>query len=341
MLFCACERASIPAPGPEASTRTEPTEAEIEAEGEARAEQVASRLVGRPAPAVTLTTIEGKKIDLAELSGQKPIYLKFWATWCVPCRKQMPDFQRIYETFGDRMEIIAVNVGYADDEAAVRKYLTEIDLQMPIAVDDGQLADLLDLRVTPQHVLIGSDGRIAYVGHLDGEPFREALNAALAGGHEGAAVAAHPSPEVSKSLQPGDKLGSLSVRTIEGEMIALGPSSGRRGILFFSPWCESYLADSRPAISEACRLGREQVEKRAAEGERKWPAVSDRLWATESDLEQYRSDTATKVPLALDSTGEIFRLFGVRQIPAVALIDDGRLVEIIDSTDLAATKLQP
>jgi thioredoxin-like negative regulator of GroEL len=88
-------------------------------------------------------------------------------------------------------------------------------------------------------------------------------------------------------------------------------------------------------------MGREQVEKRAAEGERTWLAVSDRLWATESDLEQYRSDTATKVPLALDSTEEIFRLFGVRQIPAVALIDDGRLVEIIDSTDLAATKLQP
>jgi peroxiredoxin len=339
MLVCACERATISAPEPDASTRAELTE--IEAEGEARAEAVASRLVGQPAPAVTLTTIEGKKIDLGELYGQKPVYLKFWATWCVPCRQQMPEFQRIHETFGDRLEIIAVNVGYADDEAAVREYLTEIDLKMPIAVDDGQLADLLDLRVTPQHVLIGLDGRIAYIGHLDGEPFHAALTAALSGDREGAAVAAHPSPEISRSMQPGDALGNLSVKTIDGVTIALGSTDGRRGILFFSPWCESYLADSRAAISEACRLGREEVEKRAAEGDRKWLAVSDRLWSTESDLEQYRDDTETKVPLALDSTGEIFRLFGVRQIPAAALIDRGRLVETIDSAELAAAKIQP
>lgn len=325
LLFCACERAEVPVP--------ELTE--IEAEGEARAEAVASRLVGQPAPALTLTTIEGKKIDLGEVYGKKPVYLKFWATWCVPCRQQMPEFERISKTLGDRLQVIAVNVGYADDEAAVRKYLTEVDLSMPIAVDDGQLADMLELRVTPQHVLIGLDGRISYIGHLDGKPFHEALDSVLSGSRDSATTAAvHPAPLASTALQPGDSLGGLTVETISGEPIAL--ASGQWGILFFSPWCEWYLAESRPEISEACRLGRERVEKRALEGDRKWVAVSDRLWATVSDLEQYQSDTQTKVPLALDSTGEVFRLFGVRQIPAIAVIDDGRLVRMVNPADAAA-----
>jgi thiol-disulfide isomerase/thioredoxin len=334
-LFGACDRAEVPEP--ESSTHVEPTE--IEAEGEARAEAVASRLVGQPAPAVTLTTIEGKKINLTELYGEKPVYLKFWATWCVPCRQQMPEFQRIYEAYGDRMEVIAVNVGYADDEAAVRRYLTEIDLKMPIAVDDGRLADLLDLRVTPQHVLIGLDGRIAYVGHLDGEPFQKALAAVLADSPTTVSAVEHPSPESSHVLKPGEPVGDISVETIEGDEVALGGTGEPRGVLFFSPWCESYLAESRPAISEACRSAREKIEKRAAEGKRKWLAVSDRLWASDADLEQYRRETQTKAPLALDATGDVFRLFGVRQIPAVALIDDGRLIKILDSEALAAADL--
>jgi len=330
MLCVGCEQAEVP------------EDAAAEAEGEARAGAVAEQLVGQPGPAMTLTTIDGAKIDLAEFYGKKPVYLKFWATWCVPCRKQMPEFERIYETLGDRLEVIAVNTGFADDEDAVRKYLSEVELKMPIAVDDGRLADLLDLQVTPQHVLIGLDGRIAYIGHLDGEPLDQALRAVLAGSV--GTVATPTVPKAEKMLRLGDMVDEMPVATIDGETVEMGSANGEPlGVVFFSPWCESYLAESRPEVSVACRRAREAVEKEAAEGERKWIAVSDRLWATEGDLEQYRTDSGTLVRLALDATGEIFRRFGVRQIPTIALIDaDGRIEKMIgpDNWDSAAGGLR-
>ncbi len=56
------------------------------------AETAGAPLIGKYAPSITLKTIDGKSIDLAEFYGKKPVYLKFWATWCVPCRQQMPHF---------------------------------------------------------------------------------------------------------------------------------------------------------------------------------------------------------------------------------------------------------
>lgn len=53
-------------------------------------------ILGTPAPAIKLTTIDGDTIDLSELYGKKAVYLKFWATWCIPCRAQMPHFENVY-----------------------------------------------------------------------------------------------------------------------------------------------------------------------------------------------------------------------------------------------------
>src|SRR5690606_7879728 len=60
----------------------------LDDEGERRARTAGASLIGRPGPVAVLETIDGTKIDLAELYGKKPVYLKFWATWCVPCRQQ-------------------------------------------------------------------------------------------------------------------------------------------------------------------------------------------------------------------------------------------------------------
>jgi len=52
------------------------------------------------APRLNLETIDGDVIDLGGLYGRKAVYIKFWATWCVPCRQQMPHFEQAYETAG-------------------------------------------------------------------------------------------------------------------------------------------------------------------------------------------------------------------------------------------------
>ena len=109
------------------------------AEGEHLGEAAGAHMIGQPAPPVAVTTIDGEKIDLGALYGKKPVYLKFWATWCVPCRQQMPGFEKIYESLGDKIQIIAVDIGLSDDEASVRAYRKKFGLRMPIVIDDGLL----------------------------------------------------------------------------------------------------------------------------------------------------------------------------------------------------------
>ncbi len=82
--------------------------------GEQRAQQAGRALIGTPAPRLVLKTIDGETIDLKRLYGRQAVYLKFWATWCVPCRQQMPHFEHTYETAGPDLAVIAINAGFND-----------------------------------------------------------------------------------------------------------------------------------------------------------------------------------------------------------------------------------
>ena len=305
------------------------------AEGERLGKVAAAGLVGQPAPAVAMTTIDGAHIDLAKIYGQKPVYLKFWATWCVPCRQQMPGFENIYEKMGNRIQVVAVDIGFNDDEAAVRAYRKQMGLRMPIVMDDGSLGALFNLRVTPQHVLIGRDGRIAYVGHLADQQLDAALQKVLSApsGHRVVRALYRPSQPV---FEPGEIVKGLQARTNSGARVVLGRGHAGRlqGVVFFSTWCESYLATSRPATAQACRRVREQTDQLAAKGSVHWIGIAGGPWSTAADLADYQATTKTKIPLALDTSGKLFRSFGVREIPTIALIDgSGRLVRLIGPKD--------
>src|ERR1700685_4295182 len=146
--------------------------------GKQRAEAAGRGLVGAPAPRMVVQTIDGQSIDLGSLYGKKAVYLKFWATWCVPCRQQMPHFQHAYETAGPDMAVIAINVGFNDSIDAIQTYRKKLGITMPIVFDDGSLGAAFHLRVTPTHIVIGRDGRIQYVGHLADPTLDTALIAA-------------------------------------------------------------------------------------------------------------------------------------------------------------------
>jgi len=330
----ACPHPRDPQPAPAA--RVAPGAADP---GEQRAVAAGAHTIGGLGPAIALTTIDGDTIDLGALYGARPVYLKFWATWCIPCREQMPGFERIYEALGDRIAVLAVDTGLDDDAGAVRAFRERHGLRMPIVVDDGRLAAALDLQVTPQHVLIGRDARIAYVGHLDGEPLDRAIQDVLArpastGPVAGQAVATRA------ALGPGDLVQGLAATTIDGAAVPLGRSaSGRpRGLVLFSAWCESYLKDSRPETAQACRRVREAVDQLAASAAIDWLGIAHGLWSSTEDLARYRAKTGTRIPLALDADGALFRAFGAHRMPTVVLLDpDGRVARVLgpDDPDLA------
>lgn len=299
--------------------------------GQQRAEAAGRGLVGAPAPALVLKTIDGRTIDLAGLYGRKAVYLKFWATWCVPCREQMPHLKQTYAGAGKDLAVIAISVGFDETVADVRKYHREMDLKMPIVFDDGTLAEAFRLRVTPQHVVIGRDGRILYVGHEANAKLDAALQAARR--ETGAAVAAAAAPGREAHYDIGDRVPAAATATLDGRSFALPQPAGRpTALVFLSPWCETYLADSRPALAQSCRAVREQVAALSAAGGRvRWLGIASGLWASGEELAKYRDAHRLGMPLALDASGVLFRRFRVSHVPTVLLIDgSGRIVRRIE-----------
>lgn len=87
--------------------------------------------IGQQAPDFTLPSRGGKNVTLSGLRG-KPVILNFWATWCPPCRSEMPDFQRIYAEYGGRLHMLGVNLG--EDPGTVDRFLGKV-YTFPVAYD--------------------------------------------------------------------------------------------------------------------------------------------------------------------------------------------------------------
>lgn len=300
-------------------------------EGQELAASAGATLIGKPAPALELRTIDGTEIDLAQLYGRKPVYLKFWATWCVPCREQMPHLERTFERRHRDIAVIAVNAGFDDTVADISTYRAQMGLKMPIVRDDGRLADAFHLRVTPQHIVIGRDGRILYIGHLADEKLEAALAAAVAERPSvpGTRATATANPTAT-ALSVGDTVGALTVKTLEGAELSLTDATrAQRTILaFISPWCESYLATSRPTRSQACREARESIEASSkAGGQERVIGIASGLWADQQDVLDYQREHHLPVPLTVDESGKLFHRFGVQDVPTFIVIDsDGHIV---------------
>ena len=309
--------------------------------GEQLAQSAGRPLIGAQAPRLVLKTIDGATIDLGRLYGKQAVYLKFWATWCVPCRQQMPHFEHTYETAGPDLAVIAVNTGFNDSIDNVRAYRRQLGITMPIVLDDGQVGGAFNLRVTPQHIVIGRDGRIRYVGHLADARLDAALVVARAPpAAAGAANAAAPATASAerRHYAVGDHLPEQSPPTLDGRRFRFrDPADPRRIVLvFLSPWCESYLATTRPAVSANCRRMREQVSELADVRGVRWLGIASGLWATRDDLRDYRSKYGVHIPLSLDESGALFRAFNVTELPAALVADGGgRIVQKINGSDVA------
>lgn len=299
-----------------------------ETTGQDRAEAAGKGLVGSAAPQMIVKTIDGDTIDLGALYGKKAVYLKFWATWCVPCREQMPHFEHTYETAGPDLAVIAVNAGFNDSVEEIRKYRRALGITMPIVLNDGRLGAAFNLRVTPQHIVIGRDGRIQYVGHLADARLDAALAAARQPGIPEATASAR-APAAKPAIDLGDRLPAQSVKTLDGKPFVFRMAAMPRPtvLVFLSPWCESYLATTRPATSASCRRTREQVGQLAQDQRVRWIGIASGLWASAEDLRKYRDDYKIGIPLTLDESGALFRAFRVADVPTVLIADaHGKLI---------------
>jgi len=119
------------------------------------------------APDFTLPTLSGEPLTLSSLRG-RPVLINFWATWCPPCRVELPALQDAYNRYGDRIGFVAVDV--KEDRATVEPFVQQMGLTFPIALDgDGQVSgQLYQVRGIPTTVFIDAQGIVAarHVGPL-------------------------------------------------------------------------------------------------------------------------------------------------------------------------------
>jgi peroxiredoxin len=120
-------------------------------------------LVGHPAPAFSANLLDGAPLELADYLGRNVIILDFWATWCGPCRESLPALSEVAAQYKDRgVEFFAVDVG--ETPADVRTFLAETMLNLPVVLDpDSAVSQLYKLKYFPQTVIIGKDGKVAFV----------------------------------------------------------------------------------------------------------------------------------------------------------------------------------
>lgn len=118
--------------------------------------------VGQKAPDFSLKTLHNETVKLSELQGQK-VLLNFWASWCPPCRAEMPDMQRFYEE--SDVQILAVNLIQTEKRPSdVQEFVEEFGLTFPILLDeDSQVAMLYEILPIPTSYLIDSQGYVRHV----------------------------------------------------------------------------------------------------------------------------------------------------------------------------------
>jgi peroxiredoxin len=119
---------------------------------------------GNLAPDFTVTDIDGRKLSLADYKG-KVVLLNFWATWCAPCRTEIPHFVEMQNKFGpDGFQVIGISMD--DDAKPVREFAQQYKLNFPVAVGDDKLAERFGgVLGLPVNFIIDREGRI-YTRHL-------------------------------------------------------------------------------------------------------------------------------------------------------------------------------
>jgi thiol-disulfide isomerase/thioredoxin len=115
---------------------------------------------GDLAPNFQLVLDDGRQLSLRDLEGQ-PVLINFWASWCGPCRMEMPDLVELQE---ENAELVVLAVNVMENQDAIQSFVEEFQMSMPVVVDtEGDLRQLYGVRNMPTSIFIDREGRISTV----------------------------------------------------------------------------------------------------------------------------------------------------------------------------------
>jgi peroxiredoxin len=126
----------------------------------------------------TLTDLEGNELSLSDFYG-KILVLNFWATWCPPCREEIPDFIEVYNKYEyEDVQFIGVS---NEDIFTLRSFVEDYNINYPILVDDANVMEKWGIRAIPITFVFDRDGQIIFknVGMMTGEQLENVIEDAL------------------------------------------------------------------------------------------------------------------------------------------------------------------
>ncbi|ALO33940.1 hypothetical protein CMT41_03760 [Colwellia sp. MT41] len=269
-----------------------------------QASNVSQQLLTMP---ITLTT--GEVVTLAQYQGKKPVYLKFWATWCKPCIEQMPHFEQISQQHSDNLAIIAINLGINDNLAAVQKVQQEFNLSMPMAIDkSGDLAQAFRLLGTPYHLLFDKQMNLVHLGHKADSVLDNKIS-------------------LLSSEQQLDLLADNAI-TETALPLELGLNDNKiQAFLFTATWCDWYFKDSRPSSSQQCIAAQNSINDLTQQfANIEWQGIISRLWTGPAELANYTKKYQVKHAIAIDVSNSMFHQYAVKELPSLIMVKDGEVI---------------
>lgn len=124
---------------------------------------------GNAAPEFELSTLNGESMSLSSLKGKKVI-LNFWATWCPPCRSEMPDMQKIQDDYNEEVVVVAVNLTSSESSVqTVEDFVNGLGLSFPILLDEkGKINNQFEVLSYPTSYFLDEEGiiRTKFVGAM-------------------------------------------------------------------------------------------------------------------------------------------------------------------------------
>src|SRR5438132_3644744 len=136
-------------------------------------------VIGEPAPNFALKDTSGRLVTLSELRG-RVVWVNFWATWCAPCKQELPAIQKLYdEKHGDGLDVVEVN--WQESKQSASDFWDSMALSLPMVLDrGGDVFSQYKLRGLPDSFFVDRDGKIAamYFGFLNEKRARDKLAAA-------------------------------------------------------------------------------------------------------------------------------------------------------------------
>lgn len=134
---------------------------------------------GNLAPNFELTTLEGETVQLADLKGKK-VVLNFWATWCPPCKEEMPEMERFYKQYQSEVTVVAVNFTVSEKGVShVKRFVQENGYSFPIFLDEKNKANSgYEVLSYPTSYFLDEEGRITdkIVGPMTYQVMKEKTN---------------------------------------------------------------------------------------------------------------------------------------------------------------------